>query len=221
MTTRTTSKQHTVGVTKRRDQPEWMTNGRSVSHSCRLPKITVIFICDVLTVCRQSAVTKRSGFCFSVAPSGRRRTRGFGTPFGRFFSRVLTESCLLKILQQLYSENTHKSAIKYAQMHGVHSREGWPMALLRTCDPLTLPICAPVSLGHVLKRSWLPWQVQFYLQSFPSFVVPTLCRSPISCVESLSHSLAELFQLSQGLPLFGVRTVVANFSLRSSCGIDC
>src|SRR6266404_35313 len=152
---------------------------------------------------------------------GRRRTRGSGTPFGRFFSRVLTESCPLRISQQLYSENTHRSARKYARMHGVHSREGWPRALLRTCDPLTSPVCAPVSLCRVLKRFWLLWQVEFYLQSFPSSVVPTQCRSPISCVESVSHSLAELFQLFQGLPFFGVRTVVANFALRNSCGIDC
>jgi hypothetical protein len=31
-TIRTTSKQHTGGATKKRDQPEWMTDGRSASH---------------------------------------------------------------------------------------------------------------------------------------------------------------------------------------------
>jgi hypothetical protein len=35
MIIRTISKQHTGGVTKKKDQPEWMTDGPSVDHSLR------------------------------------------------------------------------------------------------------------------------------------------------------------------------------------------
>jgi hypothetical protein len=60
MTIRTISKQHTGGVTGKRVRPGWMTDGRSVGHSFRPPKITVILTCNVPTVCHQSALSKRS-----------------------------------------------------------------------------------------------------------------------------------------------------------------
>src|SRR5258708_38767153 len=123
-----------------------MTDGPSVSHSCRPPKITVIFTLQCGN-CVPSIGSDKTGCLFFLFVSLGRPSKdsGFGTPFGRFFSRVLTESCPLRISQQLYSENTHKSAKKYARMHGVHSPEGRPRALLRTCGPLMSPVCAPVS----------------------------------------------------------------------------
>jgi hypothetical protein len=54
-----------------------MTDGPSVSHSCRPPKITVIFTCNVAIACHQSAVTKR-GASFSFSLSLRRPSKGSG-----------------------------------------------------------------------------------------------------------------------------------------------
>src|SRR5262249_52318720 len=106
-------------------------------------------------------------------------------------------------------------------MRGVHSGEGWPRALLHTSDPSTSPVCAPVSLYRVLRKPWLLRQVQFCPQSSPSSGVTTQCRSPFSCVESVSRCLVELSRLFRGRPLFGVQTGGANFVLRNSCGIGC
>jgi len=63
----------------------------------------------------------------------------FRHPVRGFFSRVLTESCPLRISQQLYSENTHRSARKCARMHGVHSRVTAPQSQFFCFDSIQPP----------------------------------------------------------------------------------
>ena len=59
MTIRTISKQHTGGVTKKKDQPEWMTDGPSVGSLQSNWKLKFLPTHCVLDVCLISGARRR------------------------------------------------------------------------------------------------------------------------------------------------------------------